>query len=97
MKSRVIVKTETIVNKEKNMRASLPLVIVLAVLLWTCEVTGNNADEANKTKAGVVTSSSRGLHGYISYSATRPSDRATYSAGMGLTVRAWVFMPRSGR
>jgi len=62
------------------MRTSLPLVITLAVLLWACEATRNNADEANKTIVGVVTSSSRGLHGYISYSATRPPDRAAYSA-----------------
>ncbi|HQI28534.1 MAG TPA: hypothetical protein PLT20_10660, partial [Sedimentisphaerales bacterium] len=41
------------------------------------------------TQPGVVTSSSRGLHGYIGYSATRPSDPAEYGAGMGFYSAVW--------
>ena len=38
---------------------------------------------------GVVTSNSRGLHGYIGYSATRPPDQAEYGAGMGFYSAVW--------
>ena len=76
------------------MKTSLPLVITLAVLLWACETRQSNAAEAKETEAGVVTSSSRGLHGYISYSATRPPNRATYSAGMGFYAAVWPLIDK---
>lgn len=41
------------------------------------------------TQPGVVTSNSRGLHGYIGYSATRPSDPGEYGAGMGFYSAVW--------
>ena len=44
---------------------------------------------AEEAKTGVVTSHSRGLHGYIGYSASRPPDRSEYSAGMGFYSAVW--------
>ena len=59
------------------MRTLSRLILTLTVLLLTCEAKGNNANEANKTGAGAVTAHSRGLHGYIGYSASRPPDRSS--------------------
>lgn len=47
------------------------------------------ADSAAPPKPGVVTSHSRGLHGYIGYGATRPPARSDYSAGMGFYAAVW--------
>ena len=65
------------------MRTSLLVILVLTILPWACAGQENNANNAKKGEAGVVTSSSRGLHEYAGYSASRPPDRANYSAGMG--------------
>ena len=80
--------------EEKDMRTSLLAILILAVLPWACAGRENNANDAKKGEAGVVTSSSRGLHGYISYSATRPPDRATYSAGMGFYAAVWPLLDK---
>jgi hypothetical protein len=82
------------VNKEKNMRTSLPLILILTILPWTCEGKGNNANDAKKVEAGIVTAHSRGLHGYIGYSASRPPDRATYSAGMSFYSAVWPLIDK---
>ncbi|MCH7558787.1 MAG: hypothetical protein IIB56_15205 [Planctomycetes bacterium] len=64
------------------MRNSLLIILAFMVLPWTCEGKENAANRED-ARAGVVTSSSRGLHGYVGYSASRPPARANYSAGMG--------------
>ena len=46
-------------------------------------------DNAIKTEAGVVKSHTRGLHGYISYNADRPSSQSNYSYGMGFYSAVW--------
>ena len=48
-----------------------------------------NTINNNDARAGVVTAHLRGLHGYIGYSASRPPDRANYSAGMGFYSAVW--------
>ena len=47
------------------------------------------AGNAEEAKAGVVTSHSRGLHGYIGFDASRPKDRSEFSAGMGFYSAVW--------
>ncbi len=73
------------------MRRSLLLILILAVLLWTCQ---GKANPANDAEAGVVTAHSRGLHGYIGYSASRPPDRSAYSAGMGFYSAVWPLIAK---
>lgn len=46
-------------------------------------------DGAEVSGVGVVSSHSRGLHGYIGYSATRPPALSDYSAGMGFYSAVW--------
>ena len=52
------------------------------ILTWTCDGKEDVAKQ-DGVGAGVVTAHSRGLHGYVGYSASRPPDRANYSMGMG--------------
>ncbi len=44
---------------------------------------------ANQSEEITITSHSRGLHGYIGYSATRPPERSEYNAGMGFYSAVW--------
>jgi hypothetical protein len=55
-------------------------------LCWTCAA---QADQAKDAKAGAITAHSRGLHGYIGFSATRPPSRSEYGAGMGFYSAVW--------
>ena len=71
------------------MNTSLPLILILALLPWTCEGQGDRANDANAVEAGVVTTHSGGLHGYIGFSATRPPARSEYSVGMGFYSAVW--------
>jgi hypothetical protein len=70
------------------MRNSLLIILAFVVLPWTCEAE-EDATNKNNVKAGVVTAHSQGLHGYIGFSASRPPDRAHYSAGMGFYSAVW--------
>ena len=54
------------------MRNSLLIILAFMVLPWTCEGKENAANRKD-ARAGVVTAHSRGLHGYIGYSASRPA------------------------
>ena len=76
------------------MRMSLSLIIVVTVLLSVYEGKGSCAGGADRVEAGKVTAHSRGLHGYIGYSASRPPDRATYSAGMGFYSAVWPLIAK---
>ncbi len=71
------------------MRISLPIIFILTILLWAGEVNGKDANEA-----GIITTHSRGLHGYIGYSASRPPDRSVYSAGMGFYSAVWPLIDK---
>ncbi len=71
------------------MKSHLELVAVfLAVLV--CGVCCG----AGESEAGAVSSHSRGLHGYIGYSASRPQDRAHYGAGMGFYSAVWPLVAK---
>jgi len=73
---------------ETIMRNTLFIILAFMVLPWTCEGKENAANREGE-RAGVVIAHSRGLHGYIGYSASRPPDRAKYSAGMGFYSAVW--------
>ena len=64
-------------------------VLGIALLSWTCAGQENQKKDAGKVEAGKVTAHSRGLHGYIGFSATRPPVRSEYSAGMGFYSAVW--------
>jgi hypothetical protein len=49
---------------------------------------------AAKTETGIVKTHSRGLHGYISYNADRPSDLSGYSYGMGFYSAVWPLITK---
>lgn len=53
------------------MKKSLLMLLILVILPRTCEAE-EDATNKNDAKSGVVTAHSRGLHGYIGYSASRP-------------------------
>jgi len=84
----------TVVNQGINMRTSLPFILILIILPWTCEGKENNTNDANKVEAGTVTAHPRGLHGYIGYSASRPPARTNYSAGMGFYSAVWPLIEK---
>ncbi len=79
----------------KNALLTILALIILALMIpaWTCqgeELTTNQEDAS----AGVVTAHGRGLHGYIGYSASRPPNRAEYSAGMGFYSAVWPLIEK---
>jgi hypothetical protein len=63
-------------------------VLTLIALYGICEGQEKRTTPED-AQPGVVTSNSRGLHGYIGYSATRPPDPAEYGAGMGFYSAVW--------
>ena len=71
------------------MRSMNLAVVSLALLSLSSAGQVTHAAEAGKTEAGKITASSRGLHGYIGYSATRPPAQSEYSAGMGFYSAVW--------
>ena len=71
------------------MRTSLSAAVIVSTLSLTCMGQDNAASDAGKGQTGVVTSNSRGLHGYISFSASRSPAQAEYGAGMGFYSAVW--------
>ena len=71
------------------MRTFWRALLVLAVLAWTWAGIEHQTRDAQNVEAGTVTANFRGLHGYISYSASRPPAQAEYSAGMGFYSAVW--------
>ncbi len=76
-----------------NLKFLLLFFIVSFILLTSqyCEAQDN---KAAKIEAGVVKSHSRGLHGYISYTADRPSSQFSYSYGMGFYSAVWPLITK---
>lgn len=70
------------------------------VSLWGAVLIGSGAasmlsnPEKPGAAAGKVASRLDGLHGYISFSAARPTERATYGAGMGFYSAVWPLVER---
>ncbi len=71
------------------MGISLFTIVVLALLPSTNDGGGKQAKDADAKQANVVTTHSRGLHGYISYSTSRPPAHSDYGAGMGFYSAVW--------
>jgi hypothetical protein len=71
------------------MKTFKPVLVVLALLSLILAGHGLQTTDQQKTGPGAVTSNSRGLHGYISFSATRPPAQSEYSAGMGFYSAVW--------
>ena len=75
------------------MKSALLAMLAVIVLPWVCEG-AEDAASPKDTEAGVVKPHSRGLHGYIGYSASRPGDRMEYSAGMGFYAAVWPLIDK---
>lgn len=72
---------------------SVVLVFTVTALTATGrENQSNNVHKAEETDT--VTSHSRGLHGYIGYSATRPPAQSEYSTGMGFYSAVWPLIDK---
>ncbi|MGO9923550.1 MAG: hypothetical protein ACLQIB_53715 [Isosphaeraceae bacterium] len=63
------------------------IVIVVALVSTTCSA--QESKKAVDSQRDKVTAHSRGLHGYIGFTATRPPARSEYSAGMGFYSAVW--------
>jgi len=71
-------------TRETNMR-----------LRWLLVATAIGVATANAAeKAGVVTSHSRGLHGYIGFGHEQPPAGSDYHAGMGFYAAVWPLVDR---
>jgi hypothetical protein len=77
---------------ESNMKTRFSLVVNMAILSCTCAGQEHHVQDASNAQAGKVTSHSRGLHGYIGFSATRPPARCEYGVGMGFYSAVWPLM-----
>jgi len=62
--------------------------IVFFFFLFTPHFIAQN-EIAGKTAPGVIKEHHRGLHGYISYDADRPTDKSHYGYGMGFYSAVW--------
>ncbi len=67
------------------------LILLMLIILPVICISGENQKPDD---IGIVTPHSRGLHGYISYNATRPPDRSEYSAGMGFYSAIWPLIDK---
>jgi hypothetical protein len=67
----------------------LPLVIF--VFFYTLFIPRSSSQDSNKVmnKSGVIREHQRGLHGYISFDADRPDDKANFGYGMGFYSAVW--------
>jgi len=80
-------------NGKTKVKYVLMSAIAFFFLLYSgfCEAQDN---KANKPETGVVKEDPRGLHGYIRYGATRPSERSEYSTGMGFYSAIWPLIDK---
>ena len=68
-----------------------PLVWAVALIAaLTCQA----QDEPSAPAAGVVTSRSEGLHGYIGFEVEKPPAEGRYDAGVGFYVAVWPLIDR---
>ncbi len=74
------------------MKMALAPIALLAAMSWTCA--GQDRANAEKPAAGIVTSHSEGLHGYIAFSHEPLPARSDYHAGMGFYAAVWPLVNR---
>jgi hypothetical protein len=70
------------------------LFTVAFIILFSSRLCMGQDNVAADTGAGVVKSHYRGLHGYIGYSADRPSEQSNYSYGMGFYSAVWPLIAK---
>jgi len=75
------------------MKEILLIALTLLLLPSTC-LSQDNVSDNKDVKAGVITTHSNGLHGYIGFDASRPPDRKQYSAGMGFYSAVWPLIAK---
>jgi len=75
------------------MKSALIAMFMLMAMPWVFEGEVSAAGPQD-AKAGVVRAHYRGLHGYIGYGASRPTDRLEYSAGMGFYAAVWPLIDK---
>ena len=68
--------------------------VAYSLFLVVCVLEVHGEYSGAKTEAGIVNSHSRGLHGYISFGSSQPSDRNQYSAGMGFYSAVWPLIEK---
>ncbi|MEN6561136.1 MAG: hypothetical protein ABFD52_10215 [Acidobacteriota bacterium] len=71
------------------MKISKPTLIIPALLSLLLAGLSLPASGPQEARPGQVALSDSGLHGYISFDATRPPARSEYSAGMGFYAAVW--------
>jgi len=76
------------------MNNTLRIVVGLALLSLASGGQGAESGKSRTAEAGVVTSHSGGLHGYIGFQAERPPAKSVYSAGMGFYSAVWPLIDR---
>jgi len=76
------------------MKMPMRCLLVCCVMPLICTGQEGDTPQTKETQVGVVRAHGRGLHGYIGYSASRPSNRAEYSAGMGFYAAVWPLIDR---
>jgi hypothetical protein len=72
----------------------LLLITIALFILFSSYLCEGKDEIAVNTKSGVVKAHSRGLHGYISYSANRPPEHSIYSSGMGFYSAVWPLIDK---
>lgn len=81
------------VNRNQKIKHLLLSITALFILFTSCPCKAQD-DKFAKTGPGVVNEHYRGLHGYIGYSAARPSERLNYSSGMGFYSAVWPLIEK---
>ena len=74
-------------------KSVLFVMMTLVALSWTCKSQEKTVSQ-EVPKPGVVILRSGGLHGYISYSTSRPPAEAQYNMGMGFYAAVWPLIDR---
>ena len=78
-------------SKQMSWLLALTALLIMASAAYGQEQVATLGQSAGQT---TITAHGRGLHGYIGYSATRPPDRTTFSAGMGFYSAVWPLIDR---
>ncbi len=74
------------------MKTPPTFIIVIVFLSGTCSA--QYVKEATTVEGGKITAHSQGLHGYISFNASRPPAAAEFGAGMGFYSAVWPLIDR---
>ena len=76
------------------MKPQVQFIVILTVLVETCQICAQSTTDPTNNHQGAITSHHRGLHGYISFSASRPPSRSEYSMGMGFYAAVWPLIEK---